>query len=785
MNIRRLSDAGIRNLGLLFGPPGLPLVSKVDPGTPTTSILVRGGPGTGKTTTSLAMAHAIAQEHTGTVLFLTTEFSPAEVGVKAGLLGLPEESVVEWARRAETHPGSILVQHLSATKSTDPRDETSVSGDQKQRAMEAVWAMLQDATPPATGIRAVVIDAFGLPDAEEKAGKLRSDLVPFIQALEKRGVSTVLVEESITGGPDWLAFVTDVVFELSFQADADSGELHRKLVCKKSRYAQAIPGPHDFGLDFVESRPSVFPDPLLSLGAVLPGRESIPTERRAALFIPLTEDGDAVIAGRGALILNPYDLAGGKLMQAFYRTPGVRPVVWQCGPVSTLRIDNRHARLHESAGPYAICDAILGMLSRNQGNAVAINNIGALPSSARYRTGLPRALDALRRRGCVVLLHGLSNELAPFGPFADVEAEKQSRGSFHVAPRRYCPVTLHLPSADLLWSIVRPGPSDEMPAEEDGSIVQRILEAVRAAEKARAQGETTAALRWLEVEWFESHHVAWSPWVTTAYFVLSIVRRTLGIANDPRLTYLQARLPDMNLGPGATILELLEQFAGHTALHGPLAWTFAIMGNMHAATFWCLQSFEGIERAPKSNIALWVATQTIYARSAGALDTLIRLAATKAVASLFIGFALDALVAHNRGGELDDVVSNFLRENPIPKFMELRLRSEAFLHARDPALREKAREALMSLAENQDIPPLHQAEIFHNIGYVHERLGKSADARVWYQRAREKNPQLSLAAEALARFDRPHGLEAVPENANDAASSDAAAADSEGADIDD
>jgi hypothetical protein len=57
----RLLDLPIKHLDYVFSPPGLPLPAKGETDFGTTSILVRGGAGTGKTTFALALAHATAK----------------------------------------------------------------------------------------------------------------------------------------------------------------------------------------------------------------------------------------------------------------------------------------------------------------------------------------------------------------------------------------------------------------------------------------------------------------------------------------------------------------------------------------------------------------------------------------------------------------------------------------------------------------------------------------------------------------------------------------------------
>ncbi|MFS8067297.1 MAG: hypothetical protein ACMG6S_13075, partial [Byssovorax sp.] len=79
----------------------------------TTSILIRGGAGTGKTTLGAALGQAIARCENGVVLYLTTEFSQTELLYKAQLLGLPESMVFRWKDRAAAPPGAIVTEHLA------------------------------------------------------------------------------------------------------------------------------------------------------------------------------------------------------------------------------------------------------------------------------------------------------------------------------------------------------------------------------------------------------------------------------------------------------------------------------------------------------------------------------------------------------------------------------------------------------------------------------------------------------------------------------------------------
>ena len=245
---RCITQLSIENLALLFTPPGLPVVDKGAP-SPTTSIAVLGEAGAGKTTLAVSLAQAIAADANGLALYLTTELAPTEIKYKISLLGV-SAAVVAWRHRSAAQPGDIIGQHVSLLEATD--DAAPV----RQRALEAAWQLVDGSVsePP---IRCVVIDAFPLPELSSSAA--RDEVVTLIQALEGRGISVVIVQEAM-GSSDFVPFVADVVFQLRFAEDADTGEWLRKLGCPKSRYARVLAGPHATGVD--RDRVTVWPAPL-------------------------------------------------------------------------------------------------------------------------------------------------------------------------------------------------------------------------------------------------------------------------------------------------------------------------------------------------------------------------------------------------------------------------------------------------------------------------------------------------------------------------------------------
>ena len=253
-----LTDLPIRHMEYLFSPPGLPLPIKGEAEVGTTSILVRGGPGAGKTTLAVGLAHGIAKHGGGTVLYLTTEFSPVEVAFKAKLFGLKEDAVDVWPGE-KPKAGDLLVHHLVESR---PGHPVASSAERRRTSMDTVWGLLHpdevDSGIPAVSARVVVIDALTLPDPTETEGAIRADLVAFVQGLENEGISVILVEELGERSFAWSAFVVDVVFDLTLAPDSETQELRRKLTLPKCRYAVTIPGPHDYGLEAVH--PAVWPD---------------------------------------------------------------------------------------------------------------------------------------------------------------------------------------------------------------------------------------------------------------------------------------------------------------------------------------------------------------------------------------------------------------------------------------------------------------------------------------------------------------------------------------------
>lgn len=410
MNDLRITSFAVSGLEYLFIPPGLPLVTKSTEG-PTTSILVRGGAGTGKTTLAVALAHAVAKQRDGVALYLTTEFVATEIPYKAAALHLPQNSVIPWSTPGEHAPGTIFARHLLQTRAGEDEQELQTVGERKLAAIEAVWESVAPtgdptaARPPGPPIRAVVIDAFGLPDATGEDPHLRNELLTLVQALELAGMSVILVEEADSRARAWLSFVVDIVFEIDLSAGEDTGSmLLRRLKCPKSRYGQALPGPHDFGLD-VSMRPAVWPDLAFSNSWASLRRE----DNRPPTFLAPQEDRFGLY-GAGSVIISDWS-NDRPFLHRFRSLPGIKPAEVQCGPLTQVRIEHDTIFVAEGQGVFALAWLLLDSYHGDRINAVELFDLGYFLSGATTRRSIRaiailRAIVMLRAAGLSICIHG-------------------------------------------------------------------------------------------------------------------------------------------------------------------------------------------------------------------------------------------------------------------------------------------------------------------------------------------------------------------------------------------
>lgn len=380
---------GVAHLEYVFSPSGLPLPFKGERDIGTTSILVRGGAGTGKTTLALALAHSIARESEGSALVLTTEFSPVEISFKASVLGLSESIVQRWPGRSPVESGAILVEHLTQVGGGE---QILSSAERRSRSIDAVWDLLHPTSsgdsseleqedPARCPVRVVVIDALTLPEAGSADGAQRADLVAFVQALEADGCSVILVEELADGVHAWSTFVVDVVFELSLAPHAEAGELRRKLTVSKSRYSVSTPGPHDYGLR--GGKPATWPN-LLRVVAGSPSREISVLRQMEPLplWVPApVENHWLEITSR--VVLTQHHSDGDQALRVLERTSGAKIVFVHCGVNATISFGQTQVRVFDHEGVQAIVWAVASCRGANVCHVTGMSGLIAREGAVR------------------------------------------------------------------------------------------------------------------------------------------------------------------------------------------------------------------------------------------------------------------------------------------------------------------------------------------------------------------------------------------------------------------
>lgn len=722
MAFLRISDFAFAGLSHVFTPPGMPLVEKSVGVPPTTSVLVRGAAGTGKSTLALAVAHAIARASNGMVLYLVTEASLSDVAYKAELLALP--APVAFSPDTTYEPGAIGVTHLVLEHEEAAGESTAAV---QRRALDTIEELLEKRSPTVTApVRAIVIDGFGLPEANDGQGPTRSDLIGFIQGLEDQGISPVLIEETGDAHSPLLTFAVDVVFAIAFDRNADTGELMRQLVVSKSRYSDSSPGPHDAVL--ADGKPALWPrTTTLDFG---------PERSPVGFFMPLlataakNAPARVVAINRGALILALYDKDHQATTRAFRAIPSVNELTLDCGPVSHIARDGLTRPILSSHGPAALLWALHEALADGTINAILIYKLEHLLARPRFAAFIPELLDQLTRRGFLVCVHGKSGGLAPvddIARFTGPTGHHQLGDSISVRSRKF--------RAASTWS--QPLMTIERPVESSGLDVIRT-ELIKANEKLRS-GDFAAAAHCIENQ-------------------LSPTQTPAGL----RLRVEQLLLLD-RLGKARTASSSFSRLTSqdNNAL-AALGWALEETGNYGEA---CQVALKGIDRddvAPEIALlwnCLWlrftrtpVHTSVLFPDSAEPPPLQARAIAHAAAAREEILIA-DELLTHaaERAG-MGKLTERLLAD--------ARMESTNLDHWRDAAKRYD------TILQQSDLSPLDHADILFNRGHIHERFDERDAAIAKYQEALRVNPLLEPALDRLQALGIPFSLPTPPTSSN-------------------
>ena len=703
MTTTRLIELPVKHLEYVFSPPGLPLPLKGESDLGTTSILVRGGAGTGKTTFALALAHAAAKAGGGLVLYLTTEFSPVEITFKATLIGLSESTVDIWPGSADMTPGGVVVEHLS-----EVRQGKAVlsSAERRRSSIDAVWGLLhppkEGAAKPVLPVRAVVIDALTLPEPGENDGAQRADLVAFVQALENEGVSVVLVEELAAGVAAWSSFVVDVVFELSFQPDPETQDLRRKLTLSKSRYAVSIPGPHDYGLE--DGVPAAWPD-LFRVVTIAHGATKTPLFQTTPPRLMLPIDMKNKWAALGAsIVLSPYDKAPGA-PHVLDNTPGAARLTIHCGARTSIGDHTHLSHINEDDGVHAIGWAVLSSAERVGANWCYFANLERLLSRPDSAAKVSRRLEALRLRGFMVCVHSPRESMRSLDATADHIWDGTKHRWRSLRPRRHighASKCFTMPwmrdtSADA-ESHKEPNEAMASGVDEDDSLDDLFPRAVAPLEIQDLRSVTVAASKGQRID--------------------------------------------------EQTIEALVNTEGTSGYYA--SWFALDIGADWYAGTNALAAIESEKPEPTMRL-LWTAICAAVAYNLTAIEELKKRVASPDEA-LILSPLLRGLAGTDQIDAADTIIADVgVRHSLAPWVLE-RLRADTRLEANSPVALRDAAIRFITLTKDESIPVIHRAETWHNLGTAQDRLNQRDDAIESFKRAAELNPFLDAAREELERL---------------------------------
>lgn len=417
MKLDRLRDAGVRHLEYLFSPAGLPLVPRHADVPPTTSIAVRGAAGTGKTTLALSLAKALA-DHAGkgAIYYLSTEVSPADPRWKAQGLGLDDAQVGD--AREPAGGQQLYVDHLALHDEGQPDDP----GERTRRALELAWQWVE-AHAADTRTRVLIIDAFTLVGARRQPED-RTQLLQLLHALEARGLVPILVEEAGVEGSDWVAYLVDLVFELSWEPDPDTGVRLRKLACPKSRYATALYGPHDYGRE--GEALAVWP----ALADVVGGSDgpTLTRPRPPTLLLPASEQRVVSTSG-GLLVAASFDQVEPRFLRTLLGLPWVKADKLILGSLAQLG----GLRASHCEGP----NSLLWWWADGQPRGprvLVVAGVSFAFGRRRFEPGLLDSLRALAEAGYLVFVEASGSELERLGEVFDFMVGKDIRWRATTAP---------------------------------------------------------------------------------------------------------------------------------------------------------------------------------------------------------------------------------------------------------------------------------------------------------------------------------------------------------------
>jgi KaiC/GvpD/RAD55 family RecA-like ATPase len=198
-------------------------------------LLVRGGPGTGKSILATNVALGLAAALGGDVLYACIEVLPSEVQAQRSGFGDAERFVD--LSRCDKRPGAEGPLVGVGLASLEIRD------DEPARLGDALLALANAASRRAFSTKVVVVDS--LSDGYHLGRSAsRSQIDGLCKLAIEQGWALVLVEECDDPSPSSWCFAVDTVIELSMNWAASNPRHRRVLRVAKHRFNACHPGPH-------------------------------------------------------------------------------------------------------------------------------------------------------------------------------------------------------------------------------------------------------------------------------------------------------------------------------------------------------------------------------------------------------------------------------------------------------------------------------------------------------------------------------------------------------------
>lgn len=243
-----MRTTGITGLDLVLGG-GLRFVERVAGAGESTTVLVRGAAGTGKTLLAMHLAAAVAKALSADVAVACVELLPLELQTQ--LAGFEETRPLLPVRVDDEVAAGASPRIFARMLQPQPEHTDDPMGDEVVQLLE--WVTRCGGDP-----RVLVVDS--LSDGYGLGGKIaRAAADALAKLAAQRGLCLILVEEVTRLVPTPWCFAVDTVLELRLDGFEGRAREDRSLSVTKHRFGPSDAGPHELMLN--NQRVDVLPEP--------------------------------------------------------------------------------------------------------------------------------------------------------------------------------------------------------------------------------------------------------------------------------------------------------------------------------------------------------------------------------------------------------------------------------------------------------------------------------------------------------------------------------------------